>query len=62
VRFVGTPYAILIVPTLLWQALHDFEDIAVPSTSTRAGQIAYRLSDFEFVIAHTPLDQLQLSP
>jgi hypothetical protein len=52
----------LIVPALRRQALHDFEDIAVPSASTRAGQIAYRLSDFKFVIAHTPLDRLQLSP
>jgi hypothetical protein len=62
VRLVETPYAILKVPALQRQALHDFEDVAVRSTSTGAGQIAYRLPDLEFVVAHSLLDRLQLSP
>jgi hypothetical protein len=52
VRLVGTPYAILKVPTLRRQALHDLEDVAARSAFTGAGQVAYRLSDLEFVIAH----------
>jgi hypothetical protein len=60
VRLVGTSYAILIVPALRRQALHDFEDIAARSASTGAGQVAYRLSDLEFVIAHIVTRPFQL--
>jgi hypothetical protein len=42
----------LIVPALRRQALHDFEDVAARSTSTGAGQVAYRLPDLKFVVAH----------
>ena len=61
-RLVGTPYAILKVPTLPRQALHDFEYVVARSASTRAGQVAYRLSDLEFVIAHIVTRPLQLKP
>ena len=51
-RLIETPYEILKVQALRRQAFHDFEDVAVRSTSTGAGQAAYRLPDLEFVVAH----------
>ena len=51
-RLIESPYEILKVQALRRQAFHDFEDVAVRSTSTGAGQAAYRLPDLEFVVAH----------
>jgi hypothetical protein len=41
VRLVGVPYAVLVVPTLRRQALHDFENVAARSASMGTGQIIY---------------------
>jgi hypothetical protein len=62
VRLVETPYAILKVPALRRQALHDFEDVAVRSTSTGAGQVAYLCPTLNLWSLISLLDRLQLSP